>query len=290
MRTIVLLLTLFTSAVVGLAVPAVQPAADDPDGWREPTPPMRIVGPVHYVGTRGLAAYLVATPAGHALIDGALPASGPDIVRSIETLGFNPRDVRALLITQAHFDHVGTLAHLKERTGARVLVMQGDEGIVASGGATDYLFGPSPAYHFPKVTVDEVIRDGHEVVLGGVTLRAHRTPGHTPGTTTWTTTVEDGGRSYRVVFAGSTYVNPGTRLMKDPSYPGILADYRKALDVLDGLRPDVFLAAHGSQFDFEGKRARAATEGARAFVDPEGFRKANAASRARLEDLAARER
>jgi metallo-beta-lactamase class B len=211
-------------------------------------------------------------------------------VRSIEALGFAPRDVKVLLITQAHFDHVGTLAHLKTATGARVLVMQGDEGIVASGGKTDYLFGPDAEYHFPKVTVDQVIRDGHEVTLGGVTLKAHRTPGHTPGTTTWTTTIDDGGRSYRVVFAGSTFVNPGTRLVKDPSYVGILEDYRKALRVQESLQPDIFLAAHGTQFDFEGKRSRAGREGVSAWVDPEGFRKGIAASKARLEELVAKER
>ncbi len=264
-------------------------AQDDPDGWREPFPPFRIAGPIHYVGTRGLAAYLVRTSEGHILIDGALPVSGARIVEAIEALGVAARDVRVLLNTQAHFDHVGTLAHLKAATGGRVVAMRGDEGILASGGKTDYLFGGTPAYHFPPVQVDEIVRDGHEVSLGGVTLRAHHTPGHTPGSTTWTTTIDEGGRPYRVVFAGSTYVNPGTRLVRNPSYPGILDDYRKALRVQEGLEIDIFLAAHGSQFDFERKRERAAREGVRAFVDPEGFRKGIAGSRARLEKLAASE-
>lgn len=283
------LLQLISVGLLTLAPLAAPRAQDDPDGWREPIAPTRIAGPIHYVGTRGLAVYLVTTPAGHILIDGALPVSGPDIVRSIEALGFAPRDVKVLLTTQAHFDHVGTLAHLKKVTGGRVLVMEGDEGLIASGGRTDYLFGPDPDYHFPAVTADQVIRHGHEVTLGGITLEAHHTPGHTPGTTTWTTTIDDGGRSYRVVFAGSTYVNPGTRLVKQPSYPGILDDYRKALRVLATLQPDIFLAAHGTQFDFEGKRARAAREGTRAWVDPDGFRKGVAASARRLEELAAKE-
>lgn len=284
-----LLLCLICASLLTLSG-ARLPAQDDPDGWREPTPPLKIVGPIHYVGTRGLAVYLLATPAGHILIDGGTPPSGPTIVAAIEALGFKPRDVKVLLTTQAHFDHVGTLAHLKAATGGRVLIMQGDEGIVAAGGKTDYLFGPSPAYHFPPVAVDEVIRDGQEIGLGGVTLTAHRTPGHTPGTTTYTTTVEEGGRSYRVVFAGSTYVNPGTRLVKAPSYPGIVEDYRTAFRVLEQLQPEIFLAAHGVQFDFEGKRARAKTEGVRAWVDPEGFRKGVAASKARFEELVAAER
>ena len=264
-------------------------AQDDPDGWKEPMAPSRLVGPIHYVGTRGLAAYLITTPAGHILIDGGVPEGGPLIVQSIRTLGFAVRDVKILLTTQAHFDHVGSLAHLKQATGARVLVMQGDEGLLRSGGKADYLFGARPEFHFAPVRPDEVIRDGHEITLGEVTLKAHRTPGHTPGTTTYTTTVTDAGRSYRVVFAGSTSVNPGTRFVTRPSYPGILDDYRRALDVQARLDPEVFFAAHGIQFDFEGKRARAAAEGPAVWVDPKGFRDAVAASKARLERLAADE-
>ena len=185
------------------------PGQDDPDGWKKPTAPAKIVGPIHYVGTYGLAAYLIATPAGHILIDGAVPVAGPDIVRAIEAAGFKPADIKILLNTQAHFDHVGSLAHLKQVTGGRVVVMKGDEGILASGGTTDYVFGTRPEYHFPAVKVDEVIGDGHVVSLGGVSLTARLTPGHTPGTTTWTMTVQEGGQSYRVAFAGSTFVNPG---------------------------------------------------------------------------------
>ncbi len=284
------LIRLIGASSVAAATARALRAQDDPDGWREPIAPLKIAGPIHYVGTRGLAAYLVTTPAGHILIDGALPVSGPHVVDSIRALGVDPRQVKVLLITQAHFDHVGTTAHLKTVTGGRLVVMKGDEGILASGGRSDYLFGDSPAYHFPPVTADEVIAHGHEVALGGVTLKAHHTPGHTPGTTTWTTTVDDGGRTYRVVFAGSTYVNPGTRLVNKPSYPGILDDYRKALRVLESLQPEIFLAAHGSQFGFEAKRARAARDGVQAWVDPEAFRFGITASRARLEKLAADEK
>jgi metallo-beta-lactamase class B len=266
------------------------PAQDDPDGWRTPTPPMTIVGPIHYVGTYGLAVYLITTPAGHILIDGGTPVSGPDIVRSIEALGFKSADVKILLNTQAHFDHVGTLAHLKQVTGGRVIVMKGDEGVLASGGKTDYVFGSRPEYHFPAVAADEVIGDGHVVTLGGVSLTARHTPGHTPGTTTWTMTVQDGGRSYRVAFAGSTFVNPGTRLVKNPSYPGIEADYRRSFALLETLPVDMYLAAHAQAFDFHAKRERAKTEGPRAFVDSVALRTAVVASKAAFEKLVAAER
>ncbi|MBA2354761.1 MAG: subclass B3 metallo-beta-lactamase [Acidobacteria bacterium] len=279
-------------AVLLLTIPALATvrAQFDTQAWLVPTEPLRIAGPVHYVGTRELAAYLIATPAGHILIDGALPASAGDLERSIVALGFRLEDVKVLLTTQAHFDHVGTLAQLKARTRGRLLVMDGDQTLLASGGATDYLFATTPGAHFPPVTADEVIHDGHRVTLGGVSLQAHLTPGHTPGTTTWTTTIADHGKAYRVVFTGSTGVNSGTRFVKDPSYPGILQDYRKAFRVLESLQPDIFLAAHSGQFDLAGKRARAATEGATAFVDPDGYRRALATSKATFERLVDAER
>jgi metallo-beta-lactamase class B len=265
-------------------------AQDDPDGWKTPTPALKLVGPIHYVGTYGLAVYLIATPAGHIVIDGGTPVSGADIVRSIEALGFKPTDVKVLLNTQAHFDHVGTLAHLKQVTGGRVVVMKGDEGLIASGGTSDYVFGPDARFHFPPVEADEVITDGHVVTLGGVSLTARHTPGHTPGTTTWTMTIEEGGRPYRVVFAGSTFVNPGTRLVKRPSYAGIEADYRRSFAMLEALPVDIPLGAHAQAFDLHGKRERAKTEGVRAWVDPEALRKAVTASKAAFEKLVAAER
>lgn len=271
-------------------VPAIGFAQDDPDGWRKAIPPTRIVGPIHYVGTYGLAVYLVTTPAGHILIDGGMPGSGPEIVRSIEAAGFKPADIKILLTTQGHCDHVGTMAFMKQATGGRVIVMKGDEGLLASGGKTDYVFGAQPDFHFPAVAPDEVIGDGHVVTLGGVSLTARHTPGHTPGTTTWTTSVADGGRSYRVVFAGSTFVNPGTRLVKNPSYAGIEADYRRSFALLQSLPVDIYLAGHAQAFDFHAKRERATTEGPRAFVDADALRKAATASEAAFEKLVAAER
>ena len=274
-------------------VPSTAPLAvaqDDPDGWRAPTPPAKIVGPIHYVGTYGLAVYLITTPAGHILIDGGVPGTGPAIVGSIEAAGFKPADVRILLTTQAHYDHVGTLAFMKQATGGRIIVMKGDEELLASGGSSDYLFGSATAFHFPVIRADEVIGDGHVITLGGVSLTARHTPGHTPGTTTWTTTVEDGGQSYRVVFAGSTYVNSGTRLVKQPSYPGIEADYRRSFALLESLPVDIYLAAHAQSFDFHARRQRAKADGPRAFVDPDAMRQAATASKAAFEKLVAAER
>jgi metallo-beta-lactamase class B len=265
-------------------------AQNNPD-WTKPHEPFRVMGPIYYVGTKGLAVYLIATPAGHVLVDGALPESAPLIEASIRALGFDPKDLRVLLTTQAHFDHVGTMAHLQRLSGARALAMQGDEGLLESGGATDHLFGGAP--RFDKVKVSRVLKDQDTVVLGGVTLVARRTPGHTPGSTTWLTTVEDGGRRYEVVFPASTAINDGTRLLDRPSYPGIADDFAHAFAVLESLKPEVFLASHAELFKLEEKRARqkaGAPGDPNPFVDPEGFRASVAMRKKAFEEQLAKER
>ena len=285
--------------VAGTSVGARQPAAQAPQtakpafgnaDWTTPETPFSIVGPIHYVGTKDLAVYLITTPQGHILIDGAVPGIGPAIEKSIRTLGFKVEDVRILLTTQAHFDHVGTMAYMQKATKASVRVMQGDETLVADGGASDYLFGAQRDLHFEPTKVDVVLKDGDTVALGGVTLTALRTPGHTPGAASYTTTVTDGGKTYKVVFPASVTVNPGTRLVKNPSYAGIADDFRRTLDRLDSLAPDIYLTAHASAGDLAAKRARMKTEGAQAFVDPAGYKALHAQKRATLNELLARER
>jgi metallo-beta-lactamase class B len=276
-------------ALPGTSAAPQAPSASVNKEWYEPVDPLRIVGPIHYVGTRDLGAYLMATPAGHILLDGAMPGSAPLIEASIRKLGFKPEEIRVLLTSQAHADHVGTLAHFKRLCGGQVAVMEGDAALLKSGGALDYVFGTQPEFQFAPVATDRVLKDGDTVSLGGVELTARWTPGHTRGTTTWIATVEEAGRSYRVVFPGSLTVNPGTRLVHDPSYPGIADDYRRSIALLEALEPDIFLAAHAGFFDFAGKRARAASEGVRAWVDPEGYRQRIARQKAAFEELVAKE-
>ena len=261
------------------------PAADRANPWTTPVTPFTIAAPIHYVGTQDLAVYLITTPAGHILIDGAVPSMAGEIEKSIRTLGFKPEDIKILLTTQAHFDHVGTIAYFQSLSKASVRIMQGDERLIADGGRSDYLFAKQADTHYEPAKVDVVLKDGDTVSLGGVTLTALRTPGHTPGCATYTMSVTDKGKAYAVVFPGSTTVNPGTRLVKNASYPGIADDYRRTFDRLAGLKPDIYLAAHASAFDLEGKRARLKTEGVAAFVDPEGYRRLHAQKREAFEAL-----
>jgi metallo-beta-lactamase class B len=276
---------------IGLAAqtpPPTRATFDNPD-WTAPETPFTIVGPIHYVGTKDLAVYLITTPAGHILIDGGVPGTEASIEKSIRTLGYKPEDIKILLTTQAHFDHVGTLAHFAALSHGSVRIMQGDDRIVADGGASDYLFGAQKALHFTPVKVDVVLKEGDVITLGGVSLTALRTPGHTRGSASYTMSVADGGKTYSVLFPSSATVNPGTRLVKNPSYAGIIDDYRKTLDRLDAMKPDIFLAQHASAFDLAGKRARMKTEGAKAFVDPEGYRRLHAQKREALEALVTKE-
>lgn len=273
-----------SAAALSLLAALASGEAPDTASWNRPAPPVGIVGPVHYVGTNELAAFLLTTPAGHVLVDGGLPESAALIEQSIRTLGFDPKDIRILLTTQAHFDHVGSLAHFEKVSGARVEVMDGDVSLIETGGRTDYLFAGQERYRFVPVKVDRALKDGDTVTLGGLTLTARKTPGHTPGSTTWLTTVEEGGQPYTVVFAASTGINPGTRLVDRPSYPGIAEDYARAFTVLESLTPDVFLGGHTGFFDLEGKRARMKEGGPNPFVDPAGFR-AHVAARKRAFEL-----
>jgi len=182
------------------------------------------------------------------------------------------------------------MADLKKLSGASVEAMEGDAKLLASGGKIDYLFGADPRFYFPPVRADRVLKDGDTVELGGAKVTARLTPGHAPGCATFITTVQDGGRSYQVVFPDGTSVNPGTRLVHNPSYPGILQDYRKSFAVLESLHPDIFLVYHIDDAGWIAKRDRVATQGAQAFVDPDGYTSFVADRKARFEQLVAEEK
>jgi metallo-beta-lactamase class B len=259
-----LLLSLILTVLVA-AVPAARQSE-----WNQPFEPFKVAGPVYYVGTSELGAYLITTPQGHILIDGGLPESAPLIEESIRKLGFKVADVEVLLTTQAHFDHVGSMAALQKASGGRVMVMEGDAGLIEAGGKGDYLFGDQQ--RFPRVKVDRVLKDGDTVTLGGITLTAVLTPGHTKGCTTWTTEIAEGGQRLKVLFAGSTGVNPGTVLPSMPTYPAIGADYDRAFRVQASLSPDIWLAAHASLFGLADKREKQKAGGANPFIDPDGWK------------------
>ena len=260
--------TLIVTALASAALTAGA-AAQSPE-WTEPFPPFRIAGNLYYVGSKGLASYLITTPQGHVLINSDLEANVPMIRGSITQLGFKFSDVKILLISHAHWDHDAGSAKIKSLTGAKYMVMDGDVPVVESGGKEDFQYGGDTAMLYPPARVDRVLHDGDTVSIGGVVLVAHLTPGHTKGCTTWTLVVRDGARTYNAVIIGSPNVNAGYTLVGNAKYPRIAEDYERTFRVLKSLPCDLFLGAHGSYFGLEAKYARLKGGVADAFVDPEG--------------------
>jgi metallo-beta-lactamase class B len=188
--------------------------------------------------------------------------------------------VRVLLNSQAHFDHAGGFEELKRVTGASLAVMQGDAEQVARGGRNDFAFGDT--IPFPPVQPDRVLHDGDVVSVGGTTLKALHTPGHTKGCTTWTMSATENGRRFNVVFVCSTTA-PGYKLKDNAAYPEIADDFRATFRTLEALPCDVFLGSHGSFFKLQQKMARLRKGDPLAFVDPAGYRKFLAATRESFE-------
>ena len=159
---------------------------------------------------------------------------------------------------------------LKELTGAKLMASGADAELLARGGKGDFHFGDRLSYS--PVTTDRILHDGDRVELGGITMVAHLTPGHTKGCTTWTMKVNEGRKQYDVVFVGSSTV-PGYKLVENPAYPAIAADYERTFRVLKALPCDVFLASHGSFYSLQ-EKVKVLTEGGRRnpFIDPRGYR------------------
>ena len=243
--------------------------------WLTPFPAHRVIGNVCFVGSAGLGAFLIVTPAGNILINSDLEASVSQIREGVEKLGFKFADIKILLISHAHADHCAGSAKIKELTGAKYMVMDADVPVVESGGKKDFQYGATAEAAYPATKVDRVLHDGDEVKLGGVTLVAHKTAGHTKGCTTWTMKVRDdagGSRSLDVVIVGSPNVNPGYKLAGNAGYPEIAADYEHAFAVWKALPCDVFLGAHGSYYGLDEKFKHVNQGGANPFVDPAGYK------------------
>gem|GEM_PF-162073 len=234
--------------------------------WMKPVSPFRLLGNAHYVGASEVSAFLLTTPAGHVLLDSGPVEMLPMLERNVQALGFRLADVKVILNSQAHFDHCGGFAELRRRTGARIVASEADAAQMERGGKGDFAYGDD--YPYEPVAPDQRIRDGEQVQLGDVTLTATLTPGHTRGCTTWSTRIEEGGRTYDVVFICGLTVSP-FKLTNNPVYPAVAEDARRSIARLRSLRADVMLGAHGFWFDLTGKAARLARSRApNPFVDP----------------------
>jgi metallo-beta-lactamase class B len=252
--------TMLRIALLTLASATVALAQGNPD-WHAAFPGFKLAGNLYYVGTADLAVYLIRTPQGNILINGDFAEDVPTIRKSIEGLGFKYSDTRIVLISHAHGDHDEGIGIIQKDTGAQVMVMEGDVAEVQS-----------TAPGRPGAKVNRVLHDGDKVELGGSTLVAHLTPGHTKGCTTWTMHVEDGGQRLNAVIIGSPNVNPGYVLVGNKNYPTIAEDYEKTFRVLASLPVDLFLGAHGAYFGMKAKYERLKSGGLNPFIDPAGYR------------------
>ena len=251
--------------------PAFAQADDASRAMNQPVKPYRVIANIYYVGASDVSSFLITTPDGHILLDSGFIETVPQIKRNLAQLGFRLEDIKILLNSHAHYDHAGGFAELKRLTGAKLMTSEGDIPLLAAGGKGDPNFGDR--FSFEPVKPDRVLRDGDKVELGGVTMVARMTPGHTKGCTSWTMKIKDGERQYDVVFVGSTSA-PGYKLVNNAGYPGIVADYEKTFRLLKSLPCDVFLAAHGQFYNML-EKAKLAEQGKtpNPFIDPEGYRR-----------------
>jgi metallo-beta-lactamase class B len=236
--------------------------------WNKPTEPFKMIGNVYYVGTDGLASYLITSPQGHVLVDTVMPEATAQIKANIEKLGFKVTDIKYLLNTHAHIDHTGGLAEMKAASSAQLVAGEADKPLLEGGyypGARE-----ETALNFPPVKVDRTVREGDKVTVGDVTLIARETPGHSPGCTSWEFSVKDGDATHSVLIfcSGTVALN---RLVTNPTYSGIVTDYRKTFARARDMKVDVLLAPHPEMYKMAEKRARLAEGGPNPFVNPGEF-------------------
>ena len=257
-------------------MPALSQQAKDfgSDEWTRPFPPLRIIGNIYYVGTYDLACYLIVTPAGNILINTGLAGSASQIRSNVEQLGFRFTDIKLLLATHAHFDHVSAMAEVKRLTHAKLAATEAEVPLFESGGKTDFRFGEDSGAWFEPVHVDQTLQDGQQVGLGGTNLTVHLHPGHTKGAASYEFVVAENGHDYRVLIANLPSINPGVTLINNPKYPTIMSDYAHTLVSEKDLHPDIFLASHASQFGLHRKYQPGDTYQPARFVDPAGYRAA----------------
>ena len=233
--------------------------------WTTPFEPFQLIGNIYYVGTDGIAAYIIKTSQGLILVDTALPASTGMIKDNIVKLGFTLADIKYILNSHAHFDHTGGFAEIKKDTGAQLVAGERDKPLLEGG----YYPGDEKDTDlaFPPVKVDRAVKEGDKVTLGDTTLTAHSMPGHTPGCTSWEMTVKDGDQDRDVLFfcSGTVALN---KLVGQPTYPGIVEDYRSTFAKANAMRPDVLLGPHPEVYGMQAKRAQMKEGAPNPFVKP----------------------
>lgn len=262
-----LTIILFSTSLYSFSQQFKEPKITD-SSWIKPYPPFRIAGNLYYVGTYNLASYLIATPQGHILINTGTAQSAALIRKSIEALGFKFSDIKILLATHAHYDHVGAMAAIKKATGAKMMMEAADIPYLADGGKSDYVFNRST---FAPVAVDKALHNLDTVSLGGMKVILLHHPGHTKGASSFIFDVKDEQHSYRVLIANMPSILSETKFPSMPTYPNVQKDYAYTLDTMPKIHFDLWLASHTSQFDLEKKHKPGDAYNPEAFRDQKGY-------------------
>ena len=246
-------------------VPTVNPV------YVKPFPPFRVVGNLYYVGTYDLAVYLITTREGSILINTGVNDSAAMIRSSVEALGFKFSDIKLLLATHGHWDHVGAMAEIKQMTGARMLMQADDADLLESGGGQDYRFPEGRGTIYPPIKVDQRLKEGDKVRLGETELTVIHHPGHTKGSTSFTFTTRDGGRDYSVLIVNMGSINPGVTVSFMPAFPQISEAYLTTLARQKQLKPEVWVSSHAGHFNLHQKYKPGDPYDPNRFVDPDGY-------------------
>ena len=257
------------AVAAGLILVVAAPVAAQNEAWTRPFPGHRVIGNLYAVGTYDLAVFLITSDEGHILINTGVEDSTAQIRENIESLGFRLEDVEILLQMQSHWDHTAALAEIKEITGAEMWATAADAPVLEDGGFSDPHFGGRQS--FAPVSVDKIIADGDLIELGTTRLTVVETPGHTAGSSSYAMQVSEGGRDYNVVIANMGTINPGKKLVVDPTYPGVADDFAETFRKQKAWDVDVWVAAHGSQYGLHGKYEAGQDYSPDTFVDPDGF-------------------
>jgi len=291
--------TALSAAAQGAGLQVDSPKACDAcDEWNVPHEPFRVFGNTYYVGVAGLSAVLITSEEGLILLDGGLPQSAPRIDASIRKLGFRTEDIRLIVNSHAHFDHAGGIAALQRASGARVAASASGARAIEQGEAPaddpQFAFGLE-ANRFPAAKDVRVVRDGETLRIGPLAVTAHLTPGHTPGSTTWTWRSCEGPRCLDVVYADSLNAvsAPGFRFTGDAARPSLEAAFRHSIATVAALPCEILLAVHPGFAGLDEKlrrRQEAPAAAADPFVDPQACRAYAAAAAGRLDERVAEEK
>jgi metallo-beta-lactamase class B len=269
------------AAALAVFIGALSASLDAQQAWKQlpvtkaeyvkPFPPLRVVGNLYYVGTYDLGCYLIVTPAGNILINTGINDSRAPIQENIEKLGFKIQDIKLLLATHGHWDHVGAMAEFKRLTGAKMWMEEHEAPMLESGGSLDYRYPEGRGAIYEPIKVDRRLKDGEKFTFGGIEFTVMHHPGHTLGSTSFNFAVQDGGKTYNVLLVNMASINPGVKVSGMPGFPGITEAYTSTLAKQKLLKPQVWVSSHAAQFNLHQKYQPGDPYDPNRFVDPAGY-------------------